>query len=219
MGHQNHATGLRMAINKNWSSKWSTSINNKKEYQFLLDQDILIKEFIKSFCKAHNLDLGPVFLKRSKNNTFIFLGLNFETTKKIEKELFSKTLKKYIEQYTETNVHIFITSINNTLYNAQLLSNSIAENLTNRKNYSFIFQQILRDLTKNKGSETLQKNIKGIKIHLSGRLNGVDRARTVKFNWGSLPLNTLKTKMEFAKNTAFTKYGTIGIKVWIAFHK
>ena len=49
MGHQNHATGLRTAITKNWSSKWSTSLNNKEQYQFLLEQDLLIKEFIKKY--------------------------------------------------------------------------------------------------------------------------------------------------------------------------
>nr|YP_009121389.1 ribosomal protein S3 [Thecamonas trahens]AJF36632.1 ribosomal protein S3 [Thecamonas trahens] len=223
MGHQNHATGLRTAITKNWSSKWSTSLNNKEQYQFLLEQDLLIKEFIKSFCSTNNLNLGPVFIKRSQNNLFVFIGLQFDNTNKnknsINKDLFTKELKVKLEQFTESKTHIFISSINNELYNAKLLSNFIADNLTKLRNYSSIFQSILRNLNINKGSIKLQRAIQGIKVHLSGRLNGVDRARTVKFNWGSLPLNTLKTKIEFAKNTAYTKYGTIGIKVWIAFKK
>jgi small subunit ribosomal protein S3 len=218
MGHQNHASGLRRSLTNNWSSKWSTSLNNKKQYQFLLDQDLLIKKFVKSFCKTHNINLGPFFIKRTQNNLFLFIGINLNCDKtELSKELFTKKLNHYLTQFTENKVHLFISSINNPLYNAELLSNEIAESLTNRRNYSVIFQNILRNITVNKGSQKLQKSIKGIKIHLSGRLNGVDRARTVKFNWGSLPLNTLKTRIEYAKKTAFTKYGAIGIKVWIAF--
>lgn len=220
MGHQNHAGGLRRSLTENWSSKWSTSVNNKKQYQFLLDQDLVISEFIKSFCKEHSIDLGPFFIKRSENHFYIFLAVNLDTKTKQEAltiELFSETLKNNLEQFTQNKVSIFISSITSMLYNADLLSNFIADNLENRKNYSFIFQTILRALDSNKGSSKLQSSIQGIKIHLSGRLNGVDRARTVKFNWGSLPLNTLSSRIEFAKNTAFTKYGTLGIKVWVSF--
>merc|ERR1712065_100603 len=146
--------GLRRSLTNNWSSKWSTSLNNKKQYKFLLDQDLLIKKFVKSFCKTHDINL------------VLFIGINLNSDKtELSKELFTKKLNHYLTQFTENKVHLFISSINNPLYNAELLSNEIAESLTNRRNYSVIFQNILRNITVNKGSQKLQKSIKGIKIH------------------------------------------------------
>lgn len=223
MGHQNHATGLRLPLTNRWNSKWSVNIKNKYAYKFLLHQDLLIKDFIKQyFISKYNLETGTCIIKRSKNNIFLFIPINFDLNLNkvnINKVELNNSLKKYISTFTENEVKVFLVPIKNILFEPQLLANYIAKEIEKRRNLFFIFQQILKRklVDTYNGSTQLKNSILGIKVQCSGRLNGADRGRTTKMLWGSIPLSTLKSEILFGKQTAYTKYGTIGVKVWVYF--
>lgn len=227
MGHQTHSTGLRLPLNKRWSSKWSVNIKHKTHYQFLVHQDHQIKEFLSQLFLKYNITIGNVIIKRSSNNIFLFIPINADINSQmfkkstlnfdLKKSILQETIENYLERFTDSKVHLFLSPINNVVYNAKMLADFMANEIKKRKPYLPVIQNIFKKLTLKQGSSLLKSSIIGIKIHCAGRLNGVDRARTAKMSWGQLPLNKLTAEIDYAKSTAFTKFGTIGIKVWVAF--
>lgn len=222
MGHQNHTIGLQLGFNNKWSSKWAVDIKNKEIYRYLTHQDLLIKAFIIQFFKKLKLQVLKPIIKRTENETHIFIGI-FTKYKKIRVENPTHDinyLQTLLEQFTNTKVKCYYVFINNYLYDADLLGNFIVASVKANKKPLTIFKTILRKKTKLHKSSSLNflhQKIQGIKYEISGRIKGVDRARTLKFLYGSVPLNTLSQKISFAKKTVYTKEGTLGVKVWITY--
>ena len=106
-----------------------------------------------------------------------------------------KELKVNIEEIRDVNMH------------AQVIANGIAESLEKRVAFRRLMKQTLE--------QVMQAGAKGVKVAIGGRLNGAEIARTEHLSSGKIPLHTLRANIDFARSTAFTTYGTIGIKVWI----
>ena len=204
MGHKINPTSFRLKITETWKSKWFS----KNNYVDLLKEDIKIREYLESHLKKAGLsriDIErlndgtiTVIIKTTKPGLIIGKGgAGIEELKKrIKTKLnIKKELKVNIEEVRDINMH------------AQVIANQIAESIEKRVAFRRLMKQTLE--------QVIQAGAKGVKVAIGGRLNGAEIARTEHLSSGKIPLHTLRANIDFAKSTAFTTYGTIGIKVWI----
>jgi len=217
MGHLNHVTGLQINLNNKWLSKWSVDIKNKFIYSQLIAQDLLIQQFILQFFKKIQLQTIKPIIKRTYNGFHIFLGIYFEDSNAFSYPK-QQEFQYLIENFVKTKIFIYYIPITTYFYDAQLLSNYIVKEINNNKKPLMVFKNIIKKKEELLTNSLLIQKISGIKYEIAGRIKGVDRARTQKFLWGSVSLNKISQKISYAKNTVFTKEGTLGIKVWIAFN-
>lgn len=204
MGHKINPTSLRIKITDTWKSKWFS----KNSFAIQLQEDTQIREYLEKHLKRGGL--SRIDIERLNNGTITVIiktakpGLIIgkggagieELKKKIKKALgIKKDLKINIEEVRDINLH------------AQVLANQIAESLEKRVAFRKLMKQTLE--------QVMQAGAKGVKVAIGGRLNGSDIARTEHLSSGKIPLHTLRANIDFARSTAFTTFGTIGIKVWV----
>jgi small subunit ribosomal protein S3 len=204
MGHKINPTSFRLNITDSWKSKWFS----KSNYVALLKEDIRIREYLETHLKKAGLSridierlndgTVTVIIRTSKPGLIIGKGgAGIEELKKrIKTKLGIKTeLKVNIEEVRDMNLH------------AQVIANGIAEQIEKRAAFRKLMKQSLE--------QVMQAGAKGVKVAIGGRLNGAEIARTEQLSAGKIPLHTLRADIDFARSTAYTTYGTIGIKVWI----
>ena len=206
MGQKVDPRVLRLGINKGWNSLWY----NKKNYKTVLKQDVILIDYIKEQYKSAGIaSVGiersiakiKIIIKTNKPGIIIGRGgAGLEDLKKnIERKfLFNEKLKAVIDVKE-------VKSINE---NAQLLADDAAFQLEKRVAFRRIMKMMIDKVMQN-------RSIKGIKIQMSGRLGGAEMARVEWLSKGNIPLHTLKADIDFAKSTARTTYGAIGLKVWL----
>ena len=206
MTHKIDPLVFRLGITKgvDWKSKWF----NKKKYADNLKQDFEIREFIEK--KLANAAVEKVVIERSTNlititvfsgRPGVIIGRGGMGAEELKKELKEKVGEK-------VEVRLNIQEIKNPETNAQLIAKNIAQQLEKR----IPFRRVLK-LTIDRVAQS--KEVKGIKIAVSGRLDGSEMARREWLKRGRIPLQTLRADIDYAKANAYTIYGVIGIKVWI----
>lgn len=201
MGQKVNPIGYRLGINKGWQSNWFAQEN----YAELLNHDIKIREYLTNHLK--DAGIASVIIERKKNKCEITVN----TAKPgviighggadIEK------LRKAIQKLIGENVYINIVEVKNPDLNAQLVADQIAGQIANRAPFRSAQKRAIRN--------TMKAGAKGIKTVVSGRLGGVEMARSEGYTEGTVPLHTLRADVDFAISKAATTYGTIGVKVWI----
>lgn len=204
MGHKINPTSFRIKITDTWKSRWFS----KTHYKEQLRDDVRIREYLELHLKKAGLvriDIERtgdgtinVIVKTTKPGLIIGKGGAGieELKKKIKQKLgIKKELKVNIEEVRDINLQ------------AQVVANGIAEQLEKRVAFRRLMKQSLEQI--------MQAGAKGAKVAIGGRLNGADIARTEHLGSGKIPLHTLRADIDFARSTAFTTYGTVGIKVWI----
>ena len=204
MGHKVHPKIFRIGELYGWSSKWFS----KKDYAKLLEQDLRIKKFLKTHLK--DAAVAEVEIERSAGSITIIIhsakpGVIIGRGGQGIEELKKKIKRQFLEPKTTVNVNIKELSNPNT--SSELLVQSIATDLEKRMPFRRIMKQAIARVEKT--------DAKGVKVVVAGRLNGADIARTETLSSGSLPLHTLRADIDYARGTARTIYGAIGIKVWI----
>jgi len=220
MGKKVHPKSVRLGINENWLSYWFSKINKGglREYKNNLREDLTIRSYLKDALK--NAAVEKVEIKRSPQQVNIVIysarpgliigrsGRDIDRLKKeINELIFSKKdINKTIS--SKKSIKIDIEEVRKPETHSQLVARNIAEQLEKRFPYRRVMKKTLEKII-------LDKELKGVKIRLAGRLNGSEIARCEWLSKGKLPLQTLSAKIDFAQETAFTTYGTIGIKVWI----
>ena len=201
MGQKVSPIGLRMGINKDWEAKWYASNKDFKNY---LNNDIKIREF---FAKKKDAGIAKVEIERNNKRTEVIvhtakpgmiIGRGGE---EIEK------LKKQLSKLVNEEIQISIVDIKKPDLNAQLVADSIANQIHNRASFRMAQKRAIRN--------TLKAGAKGIKTLVSGRLNGADIARSEGYTEGTTPLHTLRADIDYATSEADTTFGKIGVKVWI----
>nr|BCL05898.1 ribosomal protein S3 [Pteridomonas sp. YPF1301] len=205
MGQKVNPSGFRLIIDKNKNSLWFEKISN---YSLALKEDSLIRTFFHKRIKDKNI--YKINLKRNISQKFIYITISTIIPKKsiestIELKRFYIELKKILKRYTS----IKLTFIKTTYpkLKPKLFLNFIEKQIKNRIAFYRITQQLLKQLP--------NKILKGIKIQIAGRLNGIEKARTQWYLIGQLPLHTLKANIKYFKKSIYTKFGVIGIKIWI----
>lgn len=204
MGHKINPTSFRIKVTDTWKSRWFSKNNFSRQ----LKEDVEIREYLEKHLKKAGLvridierfnDGGiTVVIKTTKPGLIIGKGGAGieELKKKIKQKLgIKKDLKVNIEEVRDINLQ------------AQVVANGITEQLEKRVAFRKLMKQSLE--------QVMQAGAKGVKVAIGGRLNGADIARTEHLSMGKIPLHTLRADIDFARSTAFTTYGTVGVKVWI----
>ncbi len=202
MGNKTHPLGLRLALNKNWSSTWF----DKKRFVDLLHKDIQIREFLTKKLKAAGCQ--RVEIERSVNEVTINIHVAKPGMVIGRGGSGSELLKKELEKMLDgEKLRLNIIEVRKPDLYAALVARNVADMIERRMSPRRAINMSL--------DRTMSAGAKGIKIIVSGRLNGADIARSEKKHVGTIPLHTLRANIDFAHEVAVTSFGTIGVKVWI----
>ena len=201
MGQKVHPTGFRLGFNKTWRSRWYA----EKDYANLLHEDIKLKrELKKRFAHA---GVSRVDIERAANKLKISIYTSRPGIIIGRKGQEVDKLKQEVQKKTGKEVFINIQEILKPELDAQLVSESVALQLEKR----IAFRRAMRKTVE----ESIRFGAQGIKVKISGRLNGAEIARSEWHLQGQLPLHTLRADVDYGLAEAHTTFGVIGVKVWI----
>jgi small subunit ribosomal protein S3 len=203
MGQKIHPVGFRLAVNRNWSSRWYA---NNRNFAPMLAEDIKVRDFLKR--KLAHASVGRVLIERPAKDAriTIFSARPGVVIGKKGEEI--ESLKAELRRIMGVNqVHVNIEEIRKPEIDAQLISDSIAQQLEKR----IMFRRAMKRAMQN----AMRLGAQGIKIMSAGRLNGIEIARTEWYREGRVPLHTLRADIDYGFGEAKTTYGVIGIKVWV----
>jgi len=203
MGQKIHPVGFRLAVNRNWSSRWYA---NNRNFAPMLAEDIKVRDFLKR--KLAHASVGRVLIERPAKDAriTIFSARPGVVIGKKGEEI--ESLKSELRRIMGVNqVHVNIEEIRKPEIDAQLISDSIAQQLEKR----IMFRRAMKRAMQN----AMRLGAQGIKIMSAGRLNGIEIARTEWYREGRVPLHTLRADIDYGFGEAKTNYGVIGIKVWV----
>jgi small subunit ribosomal protein S3 len=203
MGQKINPVGFRLAVNKNWSSRWYA---NSKNFAPMLAEDIKVREFLKR--KLAHASVGRVLIERPAKDAriTIFSARPGVVIGKKGEEI--EALKAELRRIMGVQqVHVNIEEIRKPEIDAQLIADSIAQQLEKR----IMFRRAMKRAMQN----AMRLGAQGIKIMSAGRLNGIEIARTEWYREGRVPLHTLRADIDYGLGEAKTSYGVIGIKVWV----
>ena len=201
MGQKVHPYGFRLGITKNWRSRWFA----KQDYSKLLHEDLDLKASLQSRLKAAGV--SSIEVDRPGNKLRITIRTSRPGIIIGRKGAEIEKLKSDLAKKTKREVYIDIQEVHRPEMDAQLVSESIALQLEKR----VAFRRAMRKSV----DSALRFGCKGIKVRVSGRLNGAEIARSEWYLQGQLPLHTLRADIDFGFSQAYTTYGVIGVKVWI----
>lgn len=202
MGQKVHPRGLRIGITEDWRSNWYA---DKKEFGSLLIEDQKIRKYVK---KNYQFAAIPVVqIERTREEARVTLHTARPGLIIGRKGSGIDKLKDELEELTGRQITIKIKEVNKPELDAQLVAESVAEQLMRRAAFRRTLRKAM-DTSTNAGAE-------GFKIQISGRLAGAEIARTESISTGKIPLHTLRADIDYGFHEAITTYGTIGVKVWI----
>ncbi|MEO0114187.1 MAG: 30S ribosomal protein S3 [candidate division WOR-3 bacterium] len=201
MGQKTHPIGFRLGITKDWKSAWF----DEQNYRTYLLEDLKIRRYIKA--KLSEAMISAIDIKRVANRTSIIIhtarpGMVFGTRRQA-----LDILREEIKRLTGRDVMISVEVVRVPELEAQLVAESIARQLEQRVAH--------RRAMKRAVTQAMRLGAIGIKIQVSGRLGGVEIARSERYQEGKVPLQTLRADIDYAVDVAKTIYGTCGVKVWI----
>src|SRR3979409_1659168 len=226
MGQKINPIGFRLAVNRNWSSKWYA---NSRNFAPMLAEDIKVRSFLKR--KLAHASVGRVLIERPAKDARItifsarpgvVIGKKGEEIEALKAELRRlmgvnqvhvnieeiEAPKAELRRLMGVNqVHVNIEEIRKPEVDAQLIADSIAQQLEKR----IMFRRAMKRAMQN----AMRLGAQGIKIMSAGRLNGIEIARTEWYREGRVPLHTLRADIDYGFSEAKTTYGVIGIKVWV----
>ena len=204
MGQKTNPIGLRLGVIRSWNSKWFAPIGSK-EYRENLLEDLKIREYTRKRFDA--ADVSKIEIVRSPKRVMIDIytarpGMVIGRSG-VEIEQF----KKELEYLTNKEVVINVLEIRKPEIDAYLVAKNIARQIEGRVNHRRAMKRAI--------TAAMRMGAKGIKIRCSGRLGGAEIAHPEEYKEGRIPTQTLRADIDYAKVTAFTTYGTVGVKVWI----
>lgn len=202
MGQKIHPTGFRLAVLKNWSSKWYA---NNQNFATMLNEDIKVRSFLRS--KLAHAAVSKIVIERPAKNARITIHSARPGVVIGKKGEDIELLKGKLQKMMGVPVHINIEEVRKPEIDAQLIADSIASQLEKR----VMFRRAMKRAMQN----AMRLGAQGIKIMSSGRLNGIEIARSEWYREGRVPLHTLRADIDYATSEAKTTYGIIGIKVWV----
>ena len=201
MGQKVNPNGLRLGINRTWSSRWYA----KNNYVKLLHEDLKIKSYVKS--KLSNASISKTIIERAAKKLRITLYSSKPGIIIGKRGSDIETLKNTLAKMTKLEVFLDIKEVRKPEVEAKLVAENIASQLEKRISF--------RRAMKKAVQASMRLGAKGIKVECNGRLGGAEIARTEKYHEGSVPLHTLRNDIDYATAEAETTYGICGIKVWI----
>tara|TARA_S200000501_G_C20723474_1_gene699518 strand:+ start:174 stop:851 length:678 start_codon:yes stop_codon:yes gene_type:complete len=201
MGQKVNPYGIRLGINKTWSSRWFS----KNEYTRLLHQDLKIKSYVEK--KLKNASISKINIERAAKKLRISIYSSRPGIIIGKKGADIETLKNDLSKMSNLEVFLDIKEVRKPEVEAKLVAENIASQLEKRISF--------RRAMKKAVQSAMRLGAKGVKVVCSGRLGGAEIARTEKYHEGSVPLHTLRGDIDYSTAEAETTYGICGIKVWI----
>ncbi len=202
MGQKIHPTGFRLAVTKNWSSRWYA---NSKDFPGMLQEDVKVREYLKR--KLAHASVGRILIERPAKNARVTVYSARPGVVIGKKGEDIESLRSDLQRIMGVPVHVSIEEIRKPEIDAQLIADSIAQQLEKR----IMFRRAMKRAMQN----AMRLGAQGIKVMSAGRLNGAEIARSEWYREGRVPLHTLRADIDYATSEALTTYGIIGIKVWV----
>ena len=201
MGQKVNPYGIRLGINKTWSSRWFS----RNEYTKLLHQDLKIKNYVEK--KLKNASISKINIERAAKKLRLSIYSSRPGIIIGKKGADIETLKKDLSNMSNLEVFLDIKEIRKPEVEAKLVAENIASQLEKRISF--------RRAMKKAVQSAMRLGAKVVKVVCSGRVGGAEIARTEKYHEGSVPLHTLRGDIDYSTAEAETTYGICGIKVWI----
>lgn len=202
MGQKTNPIGFRLAVNKDWRSKW---YSGKKEFGTLLAEDRQIRGLLKK--KLEGASVPKILIERAASRCRITILTARPGVVIGRKGSEIDKLKEDLSKMTGKEVYVDIVEVKSPEIDAQLVAENVALQLERRVSFRRAMKKVLQT-AKDFGAD-------GIKIRCAGRLGGSEIARVEKYHWGRVPLHTLRANIDYGFSEANTMYGKIGIKCWI----
>ena len=212
MGQKTHPTGFRLGINRPWSSNWFGG----KNYSRYVSEDIMLRRYVNQ--RLPNAGISRVDIERTSKKLTVTIntsrpgivigkgGKDVDKLREEIKQLSTTVSPETGEKYT-MDTQVNVSEIKRPEMDAKLVGENIAQQLIKKISY--------RRAVKKAIQSTIRMGADGIRIRVAGRLGGADIARQETFREGRVPLQTLRSDIDFAITEARTTYGIIGVKVWI----
>ena len=202
MGQKIHPTGFRLAVSRNWASRWYAS---NKDFAGMLAEDIKVREYLKA--KLKNASVSRVLIERPAKNARITIYSARPGVVIGKKGEDIENLKRELSKQLGVPVAVNIEEVRKPEIDAKLIADSITQQLEKR----IMFRRAMKRAMQN----AMRLGAQGIKIMSSGRLNGIEIARREWYREGRVPLHTLRADIDYGTSQAMTTYGVIGVKVWV----
>lgn len=202
MGQKIHPTGFRLSVQKNWTSKWFASNRN---FAAMLQDDIKVRSYLKK--KLAHASVGRVIIERPAKNARITIYSSRPGVVIGKKGEDIEALRASLQRLMGVPVHVNIEEIRKPELDAQLIADNITQQLEKR----VMFRRAMKRAMQN----AMRLGAQGIKITSSGRLNGIEIARTEWYREGRVPLHTLRADIDYGFSEAKTTYGVIGVRVLV----
>ena len=210
MGQKVRPTGFRTGVMTDWASAWFAS---KQDFSELLVEDFRIRQFIAKFLtrskdrKEQRPAIAKIKIERTRERVTVMIyssrvgAIIGKKGEKIDK------LTKALEKLTRRHIELKTVEVTRPEIDAQIIAEDIAEQLEKRSSFRRTMKMAMQ--------RAMENGAKGVKLQLSGRLGGAEMARCEKGMEGSIPLSTLRAKVDYGFTEASTPQGNIGIKVWV----
>ncbi len=203
MGQKVHPIGFRLGVNQDWRSRWFA---DKKKFSEWLLEDLKIKEYIKK--RFPDAEISKVTIERAADKVIVtvhtarpgvVIGRRGSEVEALRQELMKLTGGKA--------VGVNVAEVRHPEIDAQLVAENIARRIEMRASHRRVMKRAVEN--------AMRTGAKGIKVQCKGRLGGAEIARKEWYLKGQVPLQTIRSDIDYGFATAFTKWGTIGVKVWI----
>ncbi|MFP6725822.1 MAG: 30S ribosomal protein S3 [Alphaproteobacteria bacterium] len=202
MGQKVNPIGLRVGINRTWDSRWYAG---KREYGHLLHEDIRIRRFLQK--RLVQAGISRVVIERPAKKARVTIYTARPGLVIGKKGADIEKLRQSLSMMTGNDVHLNIVEIRKPEIDAKL----VAENICNQLERRIAFRRAMKRAVQS----AMRLGALGIRINCGGRLGGAEIARTEWYREGRVPLHTLRADIDYGEATAFTTYGTCGVKVWV----
>ncbi len=202
MGQKINPNGFRLSVSRNWTSRWYA---NSNDFANMLKEDVEVRNYLKK--KLKNASVSKVLIERPAKNARITIFSSRPGVVIGKKGEDIEVLRKELQKRMGVPVHVNIEEIRKPEVDAQLIADSITQQLEKR----IMFRRAMKRAMQS----AMRLGAQGIKIMSSGRLNGAEIARREWYREGRVPLHTLKADIDYATSEAETTYGIIGVKVWV----
>lgn len=203
MGQKSNPVGLRVAVNKDWRSKW---YSDKKGFGGLLTEDFKIREILKK--KLESASVPRIGIERAANRCRITIHTARPGVVIGRKGAEIDKLKEELSKMTGKEVYVDIVEVKSPESDAQLVAENIALQLERRVSFRRAMKKAVQTAMQMQG-------VQGIRVRCAGRLGGAEIARVEKYLEGSVPLHTLRANIDYGFAEAKTVYGKLGVKCWI----
>ena len=200
MGQKVNPVGLRLGITRSWDSVWYAG----ESYSANLHEDLMIREMIKK--KYKRAGIVKTIIERFPEKINISIHTVRPGVVIGPRGASIEAMKETVKKKVSKPINISIIEVKKPETVAKVIADSIAQQLEQRMPFRRVMKQALRG--------AMRGGVEGVKIMVSGRLNGSDMARTEQYKDGRVPLHTLRARVEYALSEAHTTFGLIGIKVW-----